>query len=115
MPRDSEILDWLRCKDDKYTSPGIQNEILEAIALCIIGPIALCILEAIALYIGPDNISPKLLKLAGPSIVTALHSLYTRSLQECKVFKDWKLARLSPIFKKDDELEMGNYLSPECT
>ena len=64
---------------------------------------------------GPDNVSPKLLKLAGPSIVSALHSLYTRSLQECKVFKDWKLARLSPIFKKDDELEMGNYLSPECT
>ena len=26
----SEILDWLRRKDDKYTSPVIQNEILEA-------------------------------------------------------------------------------------
>ena len=29
----SEILDWLRRKDDKYTSLVIQNEILEAIAL----------------------------------------------------------------------------------
>ncbi|CAH3178226.1 unnamed protein product [Porites evermanni] len=32
----SEILDWLRRKDDKYTSPVIQNEILEAIALCML-------------------------------------------------------------------------------
>ena len=31
----SEILEWLRRKDDKYTSPVIQNEILEAIALCM--------------------------------------------------------------------------------
>ena len=32
----SEILDWLRRKDDKYTSPVIQNEILEAIPLCML-------------------------------------------------------------------------------
>ena len=32
----SEILDWLRRNDDKYTSPVIQNEILEAIALCML-------------------------------------------------------------------------------
>ena len=27
-----EILDWLRCKEDKYTSPDIQNEILAVMA-----------------------------------------------------------------------------------
>ena len=32
----SELLDWLRRKDDKYISPVIQNEILEAIALCML-------------------------------------------------------------------------------
>ena len=32
----SEILDWLRRKDDKYISPVIQNQILEAIALCML-------------------------------------------------------------------------------
>ena len=32
----SEILDWLSRKDDKYTSPVIQNEILDAIALCML-------------------------------------------------------------------------------
>ena len=36
----SEILDWLRCKDNKYTSPVIQNEILEAIALCMLRKIS---------------------------------------------------------------------------
>ena len=36
----SKILDWLRCKDDKYTSPVIQNEILEAIALCMLHKIS---------------------------------------------------------------------------
>ena len=58
---------------------------------------------------GPDNISWKLLKLAGPTIVSPLDGLYTRSLRECRVFNRWKLAHLSPIFKKDDELEIGNY------
>ena len=58
---------------------------------------------------GPDNISWKLLKLACPTIVSPLHGLYTRSLKECRVFNRWKLARLSPIFKEDDELEKGNY------
>ena len=36
----SEILDWLRRKDDKYTSPVIQNEILEEIALCMLRKIS---------------------------------------------------------------------------
>ena len=36
----SEILDWLRHKDDKYTSPVTQNEILEAIALCMLRKIS---------------------------------------------------------------------------
>ena len=36
----SEILDWLRRKDDKYTSPVIQNEILGAIALCMLRKIS---------------------------------------------------------------------------
>ena len=36
----SEILDWLRRKDDKYTSPVIQNEILEVIALCMLRKIS---------------------------------------------------------------------------
>ena len=40
VEENSEILDWLRRKDDKYTPPVIQNEILEAIALCILSKIS---------------------------------------------------------------------------
>ena len=35
-----EIIEWLRKRDDKYTSPEIQNELLEAITLCMMGQIS---------------------------------------------------------------------------
>ena len=38
-----------------------------------------------------------------------LTNLYLRSLREAKVYDDWKVARLNPIFKKDDESDRGNY------
>ena len=58
---------------------------------------------------GPDGISPRLLAAAGTAIVVPLTNLYIRSLREAKVYDDWKVARLNPIFKKDDELDRGNY------
>ena len=58
---------------------------------------------------GPDGISPRLLKLAESAVVTLLTSLYTHSIRESKVYNDWKVARITPVFKKDDEAEMGNY------
>ncbi|KAL9964377.1 hypothetical protein ACROYT_G028008 [Oculina patagonica] len=57
---------------------------------------------------GPDGISPKLLKLAGPSVAAPLTNLYVRSMDQ-GVYNDWKIARLNPVFKKDDETEIGNY------
>lgn len=58
---------------------------------------------------GPDNISPKILKLAGTAIVQPLVSLFRYSM-ECKtVFPAWKTARVMPAFKKDDEADRGNY------
>ena len=36
-------------------------------------------------------------------------NFYLRSLREAKVYDDWKVARLDPIFKKDDESDRGNY------
>jgi hypothetical protein len=58
---------------------------------------------------GPDNISPKILKLVGTAIVQPLVSLFRYST-ECKtVFPAWKTARVMPAFKKDDEADRGNY------
>ena len=55
---------------------------------------------------GPDGISPRLLAAAGTSIAVPLT---LRSLREAKVYDDWKVARLNPIFKKHDESDRGNY------
>ena len=57
---------------------------------------------------GPDNIPPKLLKLAGDAIAPSLVSLYRLSTRNRSVFTSWKRARITPVFKKDDETHMGN-------
>ena len=58
---------------------------------------------------GPDNISPKLLRLAGNDIAPSLTELYHVSLNNGIVFSSWKIARLTPIFKKDEESDVENY------
>ena len=46
--------------------------------------------------------APKLLKLASPTIVTPLTSVFMQSIRECRVYNNWKVARLTSVFKKDD-------------
>lgn len=58
---------------------------------------------------GPDNIPPKLLKLAGNAIVPSLLSLFRLSINTSRVFTSWKTARLTPVYKKDDETDCCNY------
>ena len=58
---------------------------------------------------GPDNIQLKLMKLAGGAIIPFLESLCRYSIQTETVFTSWKTARITPVFKKDDETDMGNY------
>ena len=47
--------------------------------------------------VGPDDISPKLLKLTGKAIVPALVNLYNYSIEQRIVFSLWKTARLTPL------------------
>ena len=58
---------------------------------------------------GPDGISPKLLKLAIHAVSPYLTSLFRWSIHQETVYEGWKLARVSPIFKKDDSTDPGNY------
>ena len=58
---------------------------------------------------GPDEVSPKLPKLAGKAIVPALTDIFNYSIKRRTVFSSWKSARLTPIFKKDDQTDCGNY------
>ena len=58
---------------------------------------------------GPDGISPRILKEAGPAIVPSLTKLIKMSLQQCKVPKLWKKANVIPIHKKESKEELNNY------
>jgi len=58
---------------------------------------------------GPDEVSPKLLKLAGKAIVPALTDIFNYSIKRRSVFSSCKTARLTLIFKKDDQTDCGNY------
>lgn len=58
---------------------------------------------------GPDNISPKMLKEAAPSIARPLTRLFNLSLSTC-VFPDiWKQANVIPLYKKGNKSIPNNY------
>ena len=54
---------------------------------------------------GPDGLWPKLLKLANTAVVGPLTSLFMHSIRECRVYSKWKVARSTPVFRKDDPTE----------
>ena len=58
---------------------------------------------------GPDEISPKMLKEAAPSISPSLTKLINLSLSSCRVPKAWKKANVLPIHKKNEKAVMNNY------
>ena len=58
---------------------------------------------------GPDNFHPKILKNVVDEICGPLTSIFNKSLQEGKVPEDWKLANVTPIFKKGSRDQPGNY------
>lgn len=58
---------------------------------------------------GPDDIAPKLLKLAEPAIVSPLTGLFSFCAHHGETLTDWKKVRLIPVYKKDDEADTNNY------
>ena len=54
-------------------------------------------------------LSPKIVKEAGDALLSLLMFLYNMSLKDGYVFSQWKTVRVNPVFKKDDETEIGNY------
>ena len=58
---------------------------------------------------GPDDIAPKLLKLAEPAIVSPLTGLFSFCAHLRETSTDWKKGRLIPVYKKDDEADTNNY------
>ena len=58
---------------------------------------------------GPDELSPRLLKLIIDSIKAPLRMIFNRSLQFAEVPMDWRVADVVPIFKKGSKKDPGNY------
>ena len=58
---------------------------------------------------GPDNIHPHVLKETASAICLPLSIIFNESLQIGQTPDDWKMANVSPIFKKGDRNDPANY------
>ena len=58
----------------------------------------------------PDLVSPRDLFLASSELVTqSLLPLYKNSLTSASFPRDWKLSRVTPVFKKGKPCDVNNY------
>ena len=58
---------------------------------------------------GPDEISTKFLKEMAAPVTPALTFIFHASLNQGQTPEDWKLANVSPIFKKGNKSKPANY------
>ena len=58
---------------------------------------------------GLDNLPPKLLKLAARILAPSLTFIFNQSLSSGTVPLEWKLARVTPIFKTGKRQDVNNY------
>ena len=58
---------------------------------------------------GPDNVHPQLLKNCAHSLTKPLFLLFVQSLNSGKLPKEWKMANVTPIFKKGSKTSASNY------
>ena len=58
---------------------------------------------------GLDKIPCKLLKIAADIVAPSLTSIFNQSISVGIFPIDWKLARVSPVFKKGKKSDLNNY------
>ena len=58
---------------------------------------------------GPDGISARVLKEMHSSIAPILKVIFDCCLNTGVVTNDWKIANVTPLFKKGDRLQTSNY------
>ena len=58
---------------------------------------------------GPDKVSSFFNKIAAPVIAKSLANIYNTSIRSGIFPKDWKIAKVAPIFKSGSKSEMRNY------
>ena len=59
--------------------------------------------------VGIDDLPPKLLKIAAPHIVRVLTVLFNCSLSKGYVPHEFKVAKITPIHKGGNKMELTNY------
>lgn len=57
----------------------------------------------------PDQIPTRILKKTAATIVPSLCKLLNRSLEEGYIPREWKLANVVPVHKKDEKDHEANY------
>ena len=63
----------------------------------------------IAKATGIDKMSNRILKIAAPSIYESLTDIFHLSLASNVCPSDWKVAKVSPLFKSGDQSDANNY------
>ena len=58
---------------------------------------------------GPDGIPTTVLRKCAKQLALPLQIIFQKTLSTCKLPQDWKLARITPIFKKGSRRSPGNY------
>ena len=58
---------------------------------------------------GPDGITPRLLQELVDEVAVPLGTIFTKSMEEGLVPEDWKIANVTPIFKKGQKSSPANY------
>ena len=58
---------------------------------------------------GPDSIPARLLKTAADELAPGLAHLFQISIDNGKIPLDWKTALVTPVFKKGNRSDTGNY------
>ena len=58
---------------------------------------------------GPDKLCPRLLKGISDQICSPLATIFRKSLDEGVVPEAWRMANVTPIFKKGSKTNVGNY------
>ena len=68
-----------------------------------------CKIRNIRLPPGDNGITPKFLKEVVDEIAGPLTEIFNKSRSEGVVPQNWKIANVTPVFKKGTKLDSGNY------
>ncbi|CAM9758266.1 unnamed protein product, partial [Heterosigma akashiwo] len=59
--------------------------------------------------VGPDGVSPRLLKHCAKELARSLTDLFQKVTRAAEFPKSWKVARVTPVHKKDRVTDPRNY------